>query len=166
MATFAAAPVSLILHLKEVTESMHNKWHFKRNGHLNVGYRPILDAFKAFASGNEECDGLSTDLEVGGSIWVEWMFLPILCHIQVVYLTFKRLWNLAREAFAPVWSQSEVFISKNLLIKSLQKIWSESTQKRRPRGSSIEHGEIWPAKFGQVCSPQIFQVYLLHLSEL
>ena len=49
---------------------------------------------------------------------------------------------------------------------STQKIWSENTQKQRPRGSSIKHGEIWPAKFGQMCLPQIFQVYLLHLSEL
>ena len=51
-------------------------------------------------------------------------------------------------------------------MKSLQKIWSENTQKRRPLGSSIKHGEIWPAKFGQMCRPQIFQVYLLHLPEL
>ena len=51
-------------------------------------------------------------------------------------------------------------------MKSLQKIWSENTRKRRPRGSSIKHGEIWPAKFGQMCLPQIFQVYLLQLSQL
>ena len=86
--------------------------------------------------------------------------------IQIVYLTFERLWNLARETSAPVWSLSKVFMSKNLVIKSLQKIWSENGQKRRPRGSSIKHGEIWPAKFGQMCLPQIFQVHLLHLSGL
>ena len=51
-------------------------------------------------------------------------------------------------------------------MKSLQKIWSENTQKRRPRGSSIKYGEIWPAKFGQMCLPQPFQVHLLHLSQL
>ena len=49
-------------------------------------------------------------------------------------------------------------------MKSFQKILSENTQKRRPRGSSIKHGEIWPAKFGQMCLPQIFQVYLLQLA--
>ena len=42
----------------------------------------------------------------------------------------------------------------------------ENTQKRRPRGSSIKHGQNWPAKFDQMCLPQIFQVYLLQLSEL
>ena len=64
--------------------------------------------------------------------------------------TFERLWNLARETSAPVWSPNEVFRSKNLVMKSLQKIWSENIQKRRPRGSSIKHGGIWPAKFGQI----------------
>ena len=47
-----------------------------------------------------------------------------------------------------------------------KRIWSESTQKRRPRGSSIKQGEICPAKFGQMCLPQIFQVCLLNLSQL
>ena len=42
-------------------------------------------------------------------------------------------------------------------MKSLQKIWSEKTQKRRPRGSSIKYGEIWPAKFGQMRLPQPFK---------
>ena len=51
-------------------------------------------------------------------------------------------------------------------MKSLQKIWSENTRKRRPRGSSIKYGEICPAKFGQMCLPQIFQVYFLHLFQL
>ena len=55
---------------------------------------------------------------------------------------------------------------KNLIIKSLQKIWSENIRKRRPRAFSIEHGENFPAEFGQMCLLQIFQVYLLHLSEL
>ena len=55
---------------------------------------------------------------------------------------------------------------KNSVLKLLKKIWSENAQKRRPRGSSIKHGEIWPAKFGQMCLPQIFQEYLLRLSEL
>ena len=50
-------------------------------------------------------------------------------------------------------------------MKSKQKIWSENTEKRRPSGSSIEHGEICPAKFGQMRLPQILQVYFLHLSE-
>ena len=86
--------------------------------------------------------------------------------VQVVYSAFKRLWKLARETFAPVWSQSKVFISKTLVLKSSQKIWSENTQKRRPCGSLIKDGENWPAKFGQMCLPQIFQVYLLNLSEL
>ena len=45
-------------------------------------------------------------------------------------------------------------------------IWSENTQKRRPRGSSIKHYEICPAKFGQMRLPQIFQTYLLNWSEL
>ena len=42
-----------------------------------------------------------------------------------VYSAFERLWNLARETFAPVWSLSKLFLSKNLVIKSLQKdlIW-------------------------------------------
>ena len=74
--------------LTHLTESTHNKWYFWRNGHLNVGYRPILDAFKAFASGNEECDGLSTDMEVGGSIWVPRILLPI-CFIYLHWTTLK-----------------------------------------------------------------------------
>ena len=77
-------------------------------------------------------------------------------------VTFERLWNWARETFALVWSLIEAFIWRNSVLKSLQKIWSENSQKRRPRGSSINHGEIWPAKFGQMCLPQIFQIYLLH----
>ena len=51
-------------------------------------------------------------------------------------------------------------------MKSFQKIRFKNIQNRRPRGSSIEHGEICPAKFGQMCLPQIFQVYLPHLSQL
>ena len=70
------------------------------------------------------------------------------------------------KTFSPVWSLIKVFTLKNSVVKSLQKIWSENSQKRRPRGSSIKHGEIWPAKFGQMYLPLIFQVYLLHLSEL
>ena len=92
--------------------------------------------------------------------------INLLFPIQEVYLTFERLWNFARGTSAPVWSLSKLFISKNLSKKSLQKIWSENIQKRRPRGPLIKHGEIWPAKFGQVYLPQIFQVYLLHLSEV
>ena len=85
---------------------------------------------------------------------------------QVVYITLERLWNLATEMLALVWPSSKIFMSKNLIMKWLQKIWSENAQKRRPRGSSIEHGEIWPAKLGQKRLPQIFQVHLLHLSGL
>ena len=80
--------------------------------------------------------------------------------------SFERLSNLARETLKPVWSLNKVFLLKNLVIKSLKKIRCENIQKRRPRGSLIKHGEIWPAKFGQLCLPQIFQVYLLHLSQL
>ena len=61
----------------------------------------------------------------------------------------------------------ESFYVKNFSFKIIaKKIWFENSQKRRPRGSSIKHGEICPAKFGQLRLPQIFQVYLLHLSEL
>ena len=59
---------------------------------------------------------------------------------QVVYLTFERLWNSARETFVPVWSLSKLFILRNLVIKSLQRIRFENIQNRRPHGSSIEHG--------------------------
>ena len=41
--------------------------------------------------------------------------------IQVVYLTFEWLWNLAREIFAPVWSLSKIFISTKLVIKITEK---------------------------------------------
>ena len=71
--------------------------------------------------------------------------------------TFERLWNLIMETNTPIWSPNKLFISKNLVKKSFQKIWFENSQKRRPRGSSIKHGEIWPAKFGQMCLPQILQ---------
>ena len=77
-------------------------------------------------------------------------------------LTFEQLWNFARETVAPLWSLGEFFILANLVMKLLQKIWSKNILKRRPRGSSIENGEFWPAKFGQMCLPQIFQVCLLH----
>ena len=82
-----------------------------------------------------------------------------------MYFIIQGLFNiwttlkLCQEMFAPVWSLSKVLTLRNLVLKSLQKIWSENSQKRRPRGSSIKHGEIWPAKFGQMCLPQIFQVY-------
>ena len=36
-------------------------------------------------------------------------------NLQVVYLTFERLWNLPRETFAPLWSLSQVFMTKILL---------------------------------------------------
>ena len=36
---------------------------------------------------------------------------------SVVYLTFKLLWNLARETFAPVWSPSKFFTSRNLVLE-------------------------------------------------
>ena len=62
---------------------------------------------------------------------------------QTVPLAFKRLWNLARQTFAPAWSLSKVFILRNLVIRSLRKIWSENTQKRRPHRSSIERGPFW-----------------------
>ena len=63
--------------------------------------------------------------------------------IQVVYSTFERLWNLARETFAPVWSLSQVFPLKNSVIKSLQKTQFENIQNRRPHGSLIKHGGFW-----------------------
>ena len=62
--------------------------------------------------------------------------------VQVVYLTFERLGNLARGTFAPVWSLSEVFLLKNLIVKSLQKIGSENIQYRRSHWSSIKHGSF------------------------
>ena len=98
--------------------------------------------------------------------WIFGGILLLATHVQIVYLRFERLWNFAREMVAPIWSLNKVFILKNLVMKSFQKIWSKSTRKRRPRGSSIKHGEIWPAKLGQMRLPQIFQVHLLHLSEL
>ena len=101
---------------------------------------------------------LKTPLDALVSLW-----LSNVCDLHV---SFERLWNFARETFAPIWSLSKVFVSTNFVIKSFQNIWSENSQKRRPRGSSIKRGEIRPAKFGQMCLPQIFQVYLLHLSEL
>ena len=55
----------------------------------------------------------------------------------------NRLWNLARETFAPVWSLSKLFILTNLVMKSLQKIRLENIQNRRPHGSSIKHGGFW-----------------------
>ena len=70
------------------------------------------------------------------------------------------------ETLGPVWFSSKFFTLKNSVLKSLQKVWSENTRERRPRGSSIKRGEIWPAKFGQMCLPQIFQVHLLQLFEL
>ena len=48
--------------------------------------------------------------------------------------------------FAPVWSLSQSFILRNSVVKSLQKIWPENAQKRRPRESSIEHGEKLPSQ--------------------
>ena len=36
--------------------------------------------------------------------------------VQVVYLTFERLWNLVRETFAPFWYLSKIFIFTNLVI--------------------------------------------------
>ena len=77
------------------------------------------------------------------------LFLPrkevffLLIDLQVVHLTFERIWNLARETFAPVWSLSELFLLTNLVIKSLQKIPFENIQNRRPHGSSIKHGGFW-----------------------
>ena len=56
---------------------------------------------------------------------------------------FERLGNLARERFAPVWSPSKLFMLKNLIIKSLQKIRLENIQNRRPHGSLIKHGGFW-----------------------
>ena len=63
--------------------------------------------------------------------------------LQVVYLTFARLWNLARETFALIWPLSEDFILENLVIKSMQKIRFEKIRNRRPHGSSIKHGGFW-----------------------
>ena len=64
-------------------------------------------------------------------------------NVQVVYLTFERLWNFARETFAPVWSLSKLFILTNLITKSLQKIRFQNIQDQRPHGSSIKHGGFW-----------------------
>ena len=55
--------------------------------------------------------------------------------IQVVYLTFKRLWNF--------WFLSKVFILKNFVIKSLRRIRLGNIQNRRLHGSSIKHGGFW-----------------------
>ena len=74
------------------------------------------------------------------------LFIFISPHRQVAYLKFKRLWNFARETFAPVWSLIKPFMWKNLIIKPLQKIWSENTRKRRPRGSSVKSGPPSSAK--------------------
>ena len=96
------------------------------------------------------------------------VFFPEMFHAEneCKYRSFERLGKLAREKFASVWSLRKVFVLKNLVKKSLRKIWSENTQKRRPRGSLIKHGDIRPAKFGQMCPPLTLQVYLLRLSEL
>ena len=37
--------------------------------------------------------------------------------IEIVYLTFERIWNLARESFAPVWSLSKLFFIKKFSYK-------------------------------------------------
>ena len=63
--------------------------------------------------------------------------------VQVIYLTFARLLNLARVTFAPIWSLSKLFILKNLVIKSLQKIPFQNIQNRRPHESLIKHGGFW-----------------------
>ena len=63
--------------------------------------------------------------------------------IQVLYLTFERLWHVVRETFAPVWSLSKLFMLRNLVIKSSQKIRLENIQNRRPRGSLIKYGGFW-----------------------
>ena len=62
--------------------------------------------------------------------------------------------------------ERKVFISTNLIIKSLQKIRLENIQNRRPRGSSIKHGgffEIFqcvePLRMARV------QTFLLNLDE-
>ena len=47
-----------------------------------------------------------------------------------------------RKTFAPVWSLSKLFMLKNLVIKSLQKIRFENIKNRRPHGSSINHGGL------------------------
>ena len=65
------------------------------------------------------------------------LFKGMSVNLQVVHLTFGRLWNLARETFATVWSLSKLFMLKNLVIKSLQKIRFENTQNRRLHESSI-----------------------------
>ena len=67
---------------------------------------------------------------------MQWCFLPIPLHtivffrsllslLQVVHLTFERLWNLARETFAPSRPQSQVSILKNSVRKIVTKglIW-------------------------------------------
>ena len=64
-------------------------------------------------------------------------------YVQVVCLTFERLWNLARETFAPVLSLNKLFTSKNLVEKSSQKIRFKNIQNRRSHGSLINHLLLW-----------------------
>ena len=63
--------------------------------------------------------------------------------LQVVYLTFERLWHLAREMYASLWPLSKGFILTNLAVKFLQKNRFENIRNRRPLGSSIKHGGFW-----------------------
>ena len=48
--------------------------------------------------------------------------------VQVVYLTFERLWNLARETFAPIWILSKVIYIQKFSCKIITKdlIWKYS----------------------------------------
>ena len=68
--------------------------------------------------------------------WTKWQ-------VEVVYFTLERLWNFIRETFALVWSPSKVFILKNSVKKSLQKIRLQNIQNRRPHGSSTKHDDFW-----------------------
>ena len=84
---------------------------------------------------------------------------------QVVYLTFKRLWNLARETCAPVWSLNKVFTWRNSVLKPLQKIWSENVQKRRPHGSSIKMAAFESFECAEPLRMTRVQTFLLEFDE-
>ena len=52
--------------------------------------------------------------------------------LQAVSSTSERLWNLAGETVAPVWSPSEYFLLKNFVEKSFQKKWSQNVETATP----------------------------------
>ena len=71
---------------------------------------------------------------------IEWT--PIA--LQGVYLTYERLWNLARETFAPVWCLSKVFYINKFNCKitakdSIRKYSKSATS----MGLRLKHGGFW-----------------------